>query len=342
MNEERFKILFEYYLENSISPQDLLEFQKAVQSKQYSDLLDDLLKKAYSEPAFAEDNPEARQTVLTHILSKIHREQTEPVLKQRLISYKWIAAAASVLLIASAGGYFILHKTPVVQVAQNDIAPDSTRAILKTGHGQTYLLAGQAKGMLYRQGNTAANKTANDQLSYGAQRELELISGEAFFEVVHNAHAPLRIKTPKETIEDIGTKFNVNIYPDEPDSRTTLTEGSVKVTLGTLARTINPGQQAIVEHAQLTIADADMDAVTAWLDNDFVFHNQELTTIMRQLARWYHIEVTYQDNVGNLRFSGMVSRNHKISAVLAVMENTGKIHFIVSGKKVTVLAGRKK
>ena len=63
---------------------------------------------------------------------------------------------------------------------------------------------------------------------------------------------------------------------------------------------------------------------------------------MRQIARWYHIEVTYQDNVGSLRFSGMVSRNHKISTVLAVMENTGRIHFLINGKKVTVLAGRKK
>jgi transmembrane sensor len=155
------------------------------------------------------------------------------------------------------------------------------------------------------------------------------ISGEAYFEVAHNVKQPFIVQAGKQTIEDIGTQFDVNAYADEPSQNTTLIEGSVKVN-GLL---INPGQQTDGQHVKLV----NTDVVTAWKTGNFHFEGEPIQTVMRQLTRWYNIDVSYQGEPTKDVFYADISRNRNISAVLTLLENTNGVHFKVEGRRVTVI-----
>lgn len=165
--------------------------------------------------------------------------------------------------------------------------------------------------------------------------EVQLIEGEAYFAIIHNQNAPLTIKAKDQLIEDIGTEFNVNTYDDEPDRRTTLIAGAVKVN----ARKLVPGEQAIVVGKDLTIATADLEKVTGWLKGDFVFNGDRVQEVMQQLARWYNIDVHYQGKIPNVGFFLKISRSKNISEVLNALErSTNKVHFKLEGRRITVSA----
>jgi len=305
--------------------------------------------------------------------------------KQAPVRRLWprIAAAASILLIISAGGYFLLHKKPVVQLASNDVAPFSKQAVLKTGHGKTLLLDSNAKGTLARYANTHIQKTGGVTIAYinseakdekvifdtlqvpaggkpyhlqladgsnvivnvaSALRfpenfrknnnEVELISGEAYFSIIHNSLSPLLIKARNQTIEDVGTEFNVNTYADEPDSRTTLIVGAIKVN----AKAILPGQQAIITAGSLIVAKANVRQAVAWKEGYFRFNGEHIQAVMRELARWYNIQVVYEGKVTDAGFYLRITRSRNISEVLKVLERTNSVHFKVEGRRVTVLS----
>lgn len=170
------------------------------------------------------------------------------------------------------------------------------------------------------------------------KRELvELISGEIYGVIVHNAHAPLQIKAPRQLITDIGTEFNINAYPDEADARTILVEGAVTVTAGSTTKSLKPGQQTILTASNFVVAPADIEQVTAWKNGDFSFNGEHIDVIMRQLARWYNIEVKYEGKMTTEVFYGKITRKKNISEVLHMLEKTQKIHFKVEGRRVTVL-----
>lgn len=174
-------------------------------------------------------------------------------------------------------------------------------------------------------------------------REVE-ITGEAYFEVAHNPNKPFRVISGDQAVVVLGTHFNINAYHDEADTKTTLLEGKVKVTKNDQQIYLKPGEQALNsnKNASVVIKENVNTAIeTAWKNGDFIYHNEDLVTIMRQLSRWYNVEVSFTDNVGKLRFGGMVSRSQPISAVLNIMETTGKIHFNIEGRRITVTAGTK-
>lgn len=173
-------------------------------------------------------------------------------------------------------------------------------------------------------------------------RDVE-ITGEAYFEVKHNSKQPFKVHLPNGgVVEDIGTSFNVNAYNDEQATRTTLIEGAVKVSaklsdLSFSAVKLKPGEQSIITHnSSLTIdGNVDIDAVTAWKANQFIFSRQDIKSIMRQIARWYDVEVSYVGTISNATFSGIVSRESNISQVLKIMEQAG-MKFQIEGKKIIV------
>jgi len=311
------------------------------------------------------------------------RESLQAYIKRRPARlWPRIAAAASILLAISAGGYFLLHKKPV-QLANNDVAPFSKQAILKTGHGKTLLLDSNAKGLLAQYTNTHIQKTGGETIAYtnsseteekvifdtlqvpaggkpyhlqladgsgvivnvaSALRfpenfrknnnEVELISGEAYFSIIHNALSPLLIKAQGQVIEDVGTEFNVNTYADEPDSRTTLVAGAIKVN----AKAILPGQQAIITAGSLIVVRANVQQAVAWKDGYFRFNGEHIQAVMRELARWYNIEVVYKGKPTDVGFYLRITRSRNISEVLKVLERTNSVHFKVEGRRVTVLS----
>ena len=174
----------------------------------------------------------------------------------------------------------------------------------------------------------------------GNERKVELIYGEAYFEVAHNSAKPFRVVVKGQTIEDLGTQFNVNSYDDEPAMKTTLLEGSVKVLLKDQKTILKPGQQAITKltNSSITVQNVDIDEAVAWKNGYFKFNDEDLKSVMRKVSRWYNVDVTYQGNFGdNISFLGEVSRSKNISAVLKIMEATGNVHFQVIGRRVVVM-----
>jgi ferric-dicitrate binding protein FerR (iron transport regulator) len=162
----------------------------------------------------------------------------------------------------------------------------------------------------------------------GKERTVK-VTGQARFEVAHNAEHPFKVQTEKQTIEDIGTVFDVNAYPDEPATLTTLVEGKVKVN----SLVLSPGQQTDGTH----IKTVDVNQFTAWSHNDFNFHDENIQSIMRQLTRWYNIEVTYEGTITTAGLNAHLTRSRNISSVLHVLERTKGVHFKIEGRRVTVI-----
>ncbi len=162
------------------------------------------------------------------------------------------------------------------------------------------------------------------------------VSGEAYFEVAKNAAKPFRVKISEEnTITVLGTRFNVNAYADEASINTTLLEGSVQVTAGSQSRVLQPGQQAQVTAAGITVAQADTEQAVAWKNEIFNFRNADVKTVMRQLSRWYDVEVEYKGAVPGSRFQGEIQRNLPLNDVLEGLQTTG-IRFTLEGRKIVI------
>jgi len=170
----------------------------------------------------------------------------------------------------------------------------------------------------------------------GSERIVEL-TGEAYFEVAHNAKQPFKVRTANQEIQDIGTQFDVNSYADETDSRTTLVEGSVKVINAKGETMMKPGQQYLLKTDGLSELkdNVDTDEVTAWKNGMFQFNNADIRTIMRQVARWYDIDVEFKGEVPNYTYHGKISRNSNASQVLKILELSG-VNFTIEGRKIIV------
>lgn len=166
------------------------------------------------------------------------------------------------------------------------------------------------------------------------------VSGEAYFEVVHNVKQPFKVQTEKQLIEDIGTSFNINSYKEEGVTKTTLVEGAVKVT-ETISRqsvVIRPGQQVLsfASGSSLqTNSDLDVTEEVAWKDGLFVFKDASIEAIMRQAARWYDIDVRYEGRIPAKLFGGKMSKNVPLSGFIEVFKFAG-INFRISGRSVTI------
>lgn len=284
-----------------------------------------------------------------------------------------IAAAASILIACGVGGYFILHRPAgqAQQTAAIQIKPGSNGAILTLSNGHKIVLDQTKPGSIaqgiqktgdsvltYQDGQEVAYNTletprgkqyqiilpdgskvwlnAASSLKYptafnGPDRTVEL-TGEAYFAVVHNSQQPFKVKTASQTIEDIGTEFNVNSYADEAESKTTLVEGAISVN----GKTMRPGQQAITQNNSLAIKDVDTEEATAWKHGNFQFEHTDVQTAMRQLARWYDVQIKYEGNFEQVHYTGNVPRRSDISDVLKALKETGGTHFKIEGKTITV------
>jgi transmembrane sensor len=171
----------------------------------------------------------------------------------------------------------------------------------------------------------------------GSQREVEL-TGEAYFEVAQAANMPFQITVKGMKIAVLGTSFNVNAYDDESSIRTTLVSGSVKLMKATTTQLLRPGQQAQLNtQGNWQVATvADMESVLAWKNGRFQFEEAEIAQVMRQIARWYNVEIVYQGAIIKQHFNGGISRDVPLSKVFKMLEATGAAHFTLENGKVIV------
>jgi ferric-dicitrate binding protein FerR (iron transport regulator) len=175
----------------------------------------------------------------------------------------------------------------------------------------------------------------------GTDREVT-IKGEVYFEVAHNAAMPFRVRSDGQTVEVLGTHFDINSYDDEQVIKTTLLEGKVKVTAaGDRSAILAPGEQSILSvntpAQRIKVVRADIDIEMAWRDGMFRFDSTPLSSIMTQVARWYDVDVVYKDEgLKNKTFFAMSTRFANASQLLHNLEQTGEVKFKIDGKKITV------
>ncbi|MNK28396.1 fec operon regulator FecR [compost metagenome] len=179
----------------------------------------------------------------------------------------------------------------------------------------------------------------------GLRERRVMLRGEGYFEVTRldqeinnkdgkTGRVPFLVVADKQEVEVLGTHFNISAYSEDNKMITTLLEGSVNINRNTL---LKPGQQAIHSDNGVLVKDVDTETAVAWKNGKFKFSNENIKDLMRKLARWYDVEITYDGQMTNKDFSGSVPRFVHISKVLDVLQSTNTVHFKVEGRRVTVM-----
>ncbi len=191
-----------------------------------------------------------------------------------------------------------------------------------------------------------AGSTLKYPSRFSGDKRTVFLEGEAYFEIrpqvgkveTHN-HASFNVQTANQVVNVLGTQFNISAYADDPETKTTLITGKVRV-VGAVdvgannhspdksSVTLTPGQQATTRGAATTTQEVDVNQYTAWKSGLFVFNDEPLEAILKRVARWYDVEVVYEDeSLRGLALWGKVSRDTPISSVLNALALTGKVTF---------------
>ncbi|NLU92376.1 FecR family protein [Chitinophaga sp. Ak27] len=385
MNNSEFYSLLDRYLTGDLSVEEKERFTVLLNDDHYRALLEASMEETFMEDTFTGDESEDRRERLnSFILGRIqHQVRTTRI--RRLLAY----AAAAVLLIGTSIFYLLKNRldhlpSTHLPVAQNDVAPGGSGAVLtladgsqiqldSTGNGvvanQTGARVVLQKGQLVYDAAPGAGEIVYNSVSTpnGRQFRLKLpdgttvwlnaasairypvafkgkerlveITGEAYFEVAQHTNMPFKVKINEtSTVEVLGTHFNINAYKDEPGVATTLLEGAVRVRYADETATLKPGEQALMTGGPIKITTAvNIDKVMAWKNGLFNFDGASLQQVMKQLERWYNIEVVYEKGVPDLRFGGELSRNLKLSEILNTLEDV-HVHFrIENDRKLIVM-----
>ena len=165
----------------------------------------------------------------------------------------------------------------------------------------------------------------------GRERKVE-VTGEVYFEIASDKNKPFIVKAQGQDIQVLGTRFNVNTYADEPAVTTTLLEGSVQVSDGKRSVLLHPGEQA----AEFAVTRADIQQTMAWKDGKLYFELTDLKSIMRQISRWYDVDVVFETDAPSYDFTAKLPDNLPVSEVLKLLEMTKLVHFEIEGKKIIV------
>ena len=246
------------------------------------------------------------------------------------------------VIAAQNGAQVIIKNGALVYEALNDGKQEGSQAaynIMNTPKGRQFslLLPDGTRVWL-----NAASSIRFPTVFTGNTRQVE-VRGEAYFEVAKNPAMPFLVNVNnRATIEVLGTHFNVNAYENEGTINTTLLEGKVKINNALL----KPGQQAQLANKTMAagnatpvkiVGEVDVEKVVAWKNGLFNFEGATLKEVMRQLTRWYDIEVVFEGEVPDIRFVGEMEKNMPLKDLLETLEKTG-VHFrIEAGRKLVVL-----
>jgi len=173
----------------------------------------------------------------------------------------------------------------------------------------------------------------------GKERKVEL-TGEAYFEIAKDAAHPFVVQVKNTTVNVLGTRFDIMAYRDEPEMRATLVAGSISVTAQGNPVLLAPDQQLVIDSsgAPGPIRKVAAEDVISWKDGSFyVGEGTSLKEVMRQLARWYHIEIVFEGKVPAVEFAGKIDRNVSLQEFIKFLNKDNSIHFKIEGRKMTIL-----
>lgn len=249
------------------------------------------------------------------------------------------------------------------EVANGELVQQSNVIVTKTADGKIVYSQESVVGSREIQYNTLTNprgsKVIDMTLSDGSRVWLNAgssvtypvafvvderkinITGEAYFEISPHLlkggkKMPFIVSKGDMEVTVLGTHFNVNAYDDEADIKVTLLEGSVKVSNGSASDFLKPGQQAQITTAIKVVNAVVVEQVVAWKNGLFQFNRGSLQEVMRQIARWYDVDVTYEGIIPERQFGGKINRDANASQVLKILEES-KVNFRIEGKKIFVM-----
>lgn len=178
-------------------------------------------------------------------------------------------------------------------------------------------------------------------VNFGQQERRVYLEGEAYFQVNRDAARPFRVESSAQTVEVLGTQFNVYAYSKEPQMYTTLVEGSVVVSssLSGEQLKLSPGEQGVVGVCQgdISVSKVDVNQVVGWKNGMFVFDDQNLETILRKVERWYNVQVFFKNNAAkSLVFKGNLPRYGELSELLKVLESGSQVRFSLKDRSLVV------
>jgi ferric-dicitrate binding protein FerR (iron transport regulator) len=186
-----------------------------------------------------------------------------------------------------------------------------------------------------------ANSSLRFPAAFSGKLRTVMLTGEAYFEVAHNKKMPFHVITKGQTVEVLGTHFNINAYDDEKVIKTTLLEGSVRISIAGSQALLAPGGQSQIASPIAAgksinvIQNVNTEEAVAWKNGFFQFENADVQTIMRQFARWYNVDVVFDGKVNERLFSGEIHRNLTLLQALELL-NYANVHFNIDGKKIIV------
>jgi transmembrane sensor len=256
-----------------------------------------------------------------------------------------LADGSKIILDSMGNGVVATQNGAQVLLQNGQVVYDASKTSLHTGAPQFNTMStpkGRQFQLLLPDGTkvwlNAASSITYPTFFAGNERRVQ-VNGEVYFEVTKNRKLPFRVDVNKQaTIEVLGTHFNVNAYSNETIIKTTLLEGSVKVT-GNESVLLKPGQQAQLSTGNKISVnqDVDIDKVMAWKNGFFNFEGVPITEVMKQIERWYDITVIYEKGVPNIQFFGELSRNFSLADLVDALKDVG-VHFrIEEGRKLVVL-----
>lgn len=421
--QERLKYLLDQYASHEATENEVNELFNVVRTSEHDDFLRGWLAKTIATVEPAKNYDRKRwDKVLAESLQQAKDEETNIGIQNdqqrgRILSiprsWKRWAIAASVLLIAGAGVYFLFFNKAEKRIEivdkptiPDDVRPPATnRAMVTLADGRVVYLDSIGNGELAMENGVKLVKLADGRIVYeiaqfatrndpstdsgqamvwntlsnprgsrvidmmlsdgshvwlnagssvtypvafnGSERRVS-VTGEAYFEVNSlplsgGKKMPFIVSKGDIQVEVLGTHFNVNAYEDETDVKVTLLEGSVRTTIspskgsGGESSILKPGEQAVIRDRIKVVKGVDADEVMAWKNGRFVFGEKaDIQTIMRQIARWYDVEVEYRGTIRN-HFGGSISRQVNVSEVFRVLEATGGVKCKVEGRKVIVM-----
>ena len=183
----------------------------------------------------------------------------------------------------------------------------------------------------------SASRLIYPQSFMGKERRV-VLSGEAFFDVAHDAERPFIVETSRMNVKVLGTRFNVNDYDDNEEVSTTLVNGSVEIfSGGQQAFRLVPGEQAYGKENELEKREVNVRLYTSWIDGKFLFNNTELEEIAKQISRWYDVEIFFSsENVKKVRFTGAIVKFKPLDDLVRMIESTSQVRFSVKGKTIVI------
>lgn len=392
--DNRLSLLFERYIANTCTREELEELLAAVKQWPADDALRLVMEQHWLNSRDAAGIPDA-EAKLEHLLTNTRpptdeqeHESRTPVIPVRR-AYRWrYVAAAVVVLGLGAMGYFYLQRSPTPSaivhhnILKQDVPPGGNKAMLTLADGSTVALD-SASGRVMQQGNTSI-RLQNGRLQYdvngagaaasfntlatprGGQYQLVLpdgskvwlnaasrlkyptafvgkervveLEGQGYFEIAKKAGQPFKVRVHNLEVLALGTSFDIMAYDDERTMNATLLDGAVKVSVNKEATLLQPGQQAAVIRGADAIAvnKVNTDQVIAWKNGYFSFVDADIHTIMRQLSRWYDVEVSYADGMPQGLFSGEIGKGLTLAQALQTLEQA-RVHFKIEHDRHIVI-----